>query len=112
MADCIGTGFPQFPRALVQMRYSVGRIAAVKFSWGVTLAVRKEGNSDDKEGSNGSDKGIRTGKGGEKGEKVGDMFKASCHTDGNTNKIYFSCSKNTIIYNIFLSHFLQLQSAK
>ena len=24
MADCIGTGFPQFPCALVQMRYSIG----------------------------------------------------------------------------------------
>ena len=25
MADCIGTGFPQFPCALVQMRYSIGQ---------------------------------------------------------------------------------------
>ena len=24
MADCIGTGFPQFSCALVQMRYSIG----------------------------------------------------------------------------------------
>ena len=27
-------------------------------------------------------------------------------------EIYFSCMKNTIFYNIFLSHFPQLQSAK
>ena len=24
MADCVGAGFPQFPCALVQMRYSIG----------------------------------------------------------------------------------------
>ena len=37
MADCISTVFPQFPRALVQMRYSIG-----EYGCGHIL---KEGNS-------------------------------------------------------------------
>ena len=74
MADCIGTGFPQFPCALVQMRYSIrengcGHI----FSWGVTLAVKKKVTGDKK--------GRRR-----KGEKGEGMYKASCHIGGNTNK--------------------------
>ena len=51
MADCIGTGFPQFPCALVQMRYSIGENGCgLTFSWGVTLAVKKEVTGD-KEGT-------------------------------------------------------------
>ena len=52
MADCIGTGFPQFPCALVQMRYSIGENGCGHIvSWGVggTLAVRKDVTGD-KEG--------------------------------------------------------------
>ena len=54
MADCIGTGFPQFPYALVQMRYSIGENGYGSYSHGaggITLAVRKEGGSGGKKGN-------------------------------------------------------------
>ena len=58
----------------------------------VTLAVKKEVTRD-KEG-----KAEERGKGG-KGEKVGDMYKASCHTGGIKNiKIY--------IYSFLFFYFL------
>ena len=44
MADCVGTGFPQFPCALVQMRYSIGENGCGHILMG--------GNSGGKEGSN------------------------------------------------------------
>ena len=45
-------------------------MAAVTFSWGVTRAVKKEVTGDKKR------------EGGGRGRKVGDMYKASCHTGG------------------------------
>ena len=74
MADCIGTGFPQFPCALVQMRYSIGENGCGHILMG--------GNSGGKEGS---DREKET-EGGGKGKRVRDMYKASCYTGGNTNK--------------------------
>ena len=70
MADCIGTGFLQFPCPLVQMRYSIGENGCGHILMG------GGGNSGGKEGS---DRGYGR-EGGGKGEKVGDMYKASCHT--------------------------------
>ena len=45
-------------------------MAAVTFSWGVTLAVKKKVTGD------------KEGKAEEEGNKVGDMYKISCHTGG------------------------------
>ena len=59
MADCIGTGFPQFPRALVQMRYSIGKNGCGHILMG--------GYTGGKEGS---DKGMRKRRR-RKGEKGG-----------------------------------------
>ena len=58
------------------------RMAAVTFSRGVTLGVGKEVAevTGDKKGKNEKRR---------KGEKVGNMLKASCHTGGNTNKKYY-----------------------
>ena len=42
MADSIGTDFPQFPCALMQMRYSIGVNGCGHILMGVTLAVKKE----------------------------------------------------------------------
>ena len=56
MADCIDTGFPQFPCALVQMRYSIGENGWRSHSHGgggITLVVRKEGGSGGKKGNDG-----------------------------------------------------------
>ena len=73
--DCIGTGFPQFPCALVQMRYSIGENGCGDILMGVTLAVRKEVTGDKK------------GKAKKRGKTWGiHMYKASSHTSGNTNK--------------------------
>ena len=53
MADCIGTGYPQYPKfpcALVQIRYSLGENGCGHILMGgVTLAVKKKGTGD-KEG--------------------------------------------------------------
>ena len=92
MADFIGTGFPQFPCALVQMRYSIGENGCGHILIG--------GNSGGKEGrwlwrwgrKWRKWQGIRKGRR-RKGERVGDMLKASYHTGGNTNKkIYMYCA--------------------
>ena len=100
MADCIGTGFPQFPCALVQMRYSIGENGC-----GHIFMGGERGNSGGKEGrwlcrwgrkwrkGQGKRKGRRR-----KGDKVGDMLKASCHTGGNTNKKKYK----TWLFNIEL----------
>ena len=42
MADCIGIGFPQFPCALMQMRFSIGENGCCH--------ILKGGNSGGKEG--------------------------------------------------------------
>ena len=56
-------------------------MAAVTYLWGATLAVKKEATGD------------KEGKAEERGKKVEDMYKASCHTSGNTN------NKNTYLYH-------------
>ena len=45
-------------------------MAAVTFSWGVTLVVKKEVTGD------------KEGTAEERGKKIGYMYKASCHTVG------------------------------
>ena len=70
MADCIGTGFPQFPCALVLMRYSIGENGCGHILMG-----------DNSGGKEGSDRGQGREEG-EKGKKLGEMYKASCHTGG------------------------------
>ena len=57
MADCIGTGFPQFSCPLVQMRYSIGENGCSHIF--VTLAVKKEVTGD-KEGK-AEERGKRSG---------------------------------------------------
>ena len=63
MAECIGTGFPQFPCALVQMRYSIGENGCghILMGEGVTLVVRKEvtGDKEGKEEKRGKGWGLR-----------------------------------------------------
>ena len=48
MADCIGTGFPQFSCALVQMRYSIGWLRSY-FQEGDLWRVDSEGNGEREE---------------------------------------------------------------
>ena len=57
MADCIGTGFPQFPCALVQMRYSIGENGCGHILMGGNSGGKEGGGSGDGEGSGGSDRG-------------------------------------------------------
>ena len=73
MADCIGTGFLQFPCALVQMWYNIGENGRGHTFMG--------GNSGGKEEVIGDTEG----KAEERGKKARDMYKANCHTGGNTN---------------------------
>ena len=60
-------------------------MAAVTFSWRVTLAVRKEGVAVAVGTEVAEVTGDKKGKKGKRG-KGGGMLKASCHTGGNTNK--------------------------
>ena len=76
MADCIGTGFPQFPCVLVQIQYSIGENGCghiLRGGGGVTLVVRKKVTRE------------MEGKEEKRGKRWGICIKASSHTRGNKN---------------------------
>ena len=75
MADCMGIGFPQFPCALVRMRYSIEENGCGPILMGVTLAIKKEVTGDKEE------------KVEEKGKRWGICIRQVAIQVENTNKI-------------------------